>query len=293
MSRIGSGAPVYMTAVLEYLTHEFIDAAGQQAKKQQQQRKEGRAASTKERDAASPTASGTTAADGPSAVGPSEVVSEPAAAVDDDDDGIDWLAGEPTITPSHLAAVFQDNEDWATVMRDFTTFDQPPTPPVPALPVHSHASTVLDISSQPVTNLSDDSPQPPLPPLLPPASTSQPLVLPSHSPVHSHARRELKPTDEGSSTSKSPTQSSFACSLTTSCPLSLSSSSSPSKPTLTLAATADDRPAVRERGSRHYRPTLRASRGWAGGSKGDAVSRYRPVVRRSADGHICIDNPYA
>ena len=57
--------------------------------------------------------------------------------------------------------------------------------------------------------------------------------------------------------------------------------------------TAKQSTRVRERGTKHSRPTLKASRGWAGGRAGDAVSQYKPVVQRDKDGRLCVNNPYA
>ena len=282
-----------MTRLFRYLTHEFIDAAGQQAKKQQQQqRKDEWAASTRERAVTADTTSEETAAasradhshDVVSASLPSAELS---ARVADDsaEDEIGWLAGEPTITPSHLAAVFQDNDEWAAVMNEFTFASQP----------HAHTDSIgaLDSPIQPTAGQSIDTsppsqPQPfpaavhPPPP--PTCIASAPLptdpicaqMLPLTARVYAELDQatcgaEVAPEAAGRSTSiVSPVKAEASTT-----PQALSTSS-----------------ARKQRGTRFHRPTLSACRGWAGGSKGDVVQRYQPVVRRCADGRIAVDNPF-
>ena len=282
-----------------YLTHEFMDAAAQQAKKQQQQRKESRETSTKE--AQSKTARPRDTESLPCGQSAVEADNEPSAEVVTLDGPVEteWLVGEPTITPSHLAAVFQDNEDWAAVMREFT-FDQPPSPlPAGLSPSITHAHNMLDTpahssASLPKHIVAVSSPL--LPPLLvsPPPLLSSSATAAVYTPqIRSPAQRQLQLTDDDGSASKQPSDTSFTCSLFGSS--NAATSASPTKQESVAAEPVVAQPGgdVRQRGSRSHRPTLSACRGWAGGSKGDAVSRYRPVVRRSADGRLCVDNPYA
>ena len=251
----------------------------------------------KERDAASDIARSETAGEGPSTVEQGEAAEVAKASSESstdvagsEPDGMEWLVGEPTITPSHLAAVFQDNEEWAAVMKDFT-FDQPNSSPERSEVADRTDPPQLPAIGPPNDALLSLQPSPQLFPALslqPPSTTA---VVDTALSKQSHARKQLHPT--GSNTSVQHTSDGLVtCSLGENNPIF---STPPIKTSATATAQAYNQPALaaRQRGSKSHRPTLSACRGWAGGSKGDAVSRYRPVVRRSADGRIAVDNPYA
>ena len=162
--RIGGGAPVYLTAVLEYLTTELVDAAAKEAKRTRTEQLPD---------------------DSERGVGGEE--GEEGYAEGEEGDGnageeeVEGLWASNTIRPSHLASLFASHEQWSQMIQggEEWTEDSPPPPwahstgntpltaPLPATNEASASALFPSLSFSPLTDavrapvLSRPAPAPP------------------------------------------------------------------------------------------------------------------------------------